>query len=179
MAWSRRISRCLYPRILVLKTVCRPHPLLHPNARQSMLAMELWDTKHQVSPTTLRMQLQPVFHCSSLNTLDPSSGRKSRRCAMVPAFGMVILPRILVLGMGRFQAGVQGILSVATRARKGAPHHSGKKGMDGRCISRLASCSTIHANHRSDLVLEHIGTRRLKLTPNCPFRTERMRQGGI
>ena len=24
---------------------------------------------------TLRMQLQPVFHCSSLNALDPGSGR--------------------------------------------------------------------------------------------------------
>ena len=26
--------------------------------------------------TTLRMQLQPVFHCSSHNTLNPGSGRK-------------------------------------------------------------------------------------------------------
>ena len=25
---------------------------------------------------TLRMQLQPVFHCSSLNALDPGSGRE-------------------------------------------------------------------------------------------------------
>ena len=25
--------------------------------------------------STLRMQLQPVFHCSSLSTLDPGSGR--------------------------------------------------------------------------------------------------------
>ena len=33
---------------------------------------------------------------------------------MIPAFGMVIYPRILVLAKGRFQAGVQGILSVAT-----------------------------------------------------------------
>ena len=31
---------------------------------------------------------------------------KSRRYAMILAFGMVIYPSILVLGMGRFQAGV-------------------------------------------------------------------------
>ena len=48
---------------------------------------------------TLIMKLQPGFRCSSLSTLDTGSGWY----AMVPAYGMVFLPRILVLGMGKFQ----------------------------------------------------------------------------
>ena len=31
---------------------------------------------HDIGLPTLRMQLQPVFHCSSLNALDPGSGRQ-------------------------------------------------------------------------------------------------------
>ena len=60
---------------------------------------------------TLIMQLQPVFRCSSLSTLDPGVGGKSRRYAMVPAFGMVILSQNLSTGNGQ-TPGYSCILSV-------------------------------------------------------------------
>ena len=43
--------------------------------------------------TTLRMQLQPVFHISSLNALDPGSGREIPAICHDPALGMVISPQ--------------------------------------------------------------------------------------
>ena len=48
--------------------------------------------------TMLRMQLQPVLHCSSLYALVDG---KSRRYAMIPAFGMVLLPQNPSTGNGQ------------------------------------------------------------------------------
>ena len=39
------------------------------------LVGEVLEDGHCGAQTTLRMQLQPVIHCSSLVALDPSSGR--------------------------------------------------------------------------------------------------------
>ena len=49
------------------------------------------------------MQLEPVFHCSSLSTLDPGSGhgREIPAICMVPVFGMVILPQNHSTGNGQ------------------------------------------------------------------------------
>ena len=61
-----------------------------------------------ISIPTLRMQLQPVFHCSL--------GGKSRRYAMVPAFGMDILPQTLSTGNGQVP-GWSCVISVGYPAR--------------------------------------------------------------
>ena len=56
---------------------------------------------------TLRMQLRPVFYCSSLSTLDPGNGRGNP--GDMPwnrHLAWSFYPRILVLGTGRFQAAV-------------------------------------------------------------------------
>ena len=66
------------------------------------------------SNPTLRMQLQPVFHCSSLNAIDPGSGREILAiCHGTPAFGMVILPQNPSTGNGQVP-GWSCILSVDT-----------------------------------------------------------------
>ena len=51
------------------------------------------------------MQLQPVFYCSSLSTLDPGSGREIQAIYHGTGVWTVLLPQNLnlELGMGRFQ----------------------------------------------------------------------------
>ena len=73
------------------------------------------------------MQLQPNFHYSSLNALDPGSGRK------IPAIyhdaGVWhgnFTPESPVLRMGMFQAGVVYVLSVVYAA--GGSHGSCRRG---------------------------------------------------
>ena len=59
------------------------------------------------SHNTLRMQLEPVYHCSSLSTLDPGSGREITAIC----HGTVILPQNLSTGI-RQAPGCSCILSV-------------------------------------------------------------------
>ena len=44
--------------------------------RKANLCFRIERTSHEPKHTTLRMQLQPVFRCFSLNALDPGSERE-------------------------------------------------------------------------------------------------------
>ena len=51
------------------------HPLVVNFAYGGLAYSLLAEVVREASYTTLIMQLRPVFHCSSLNTLDPGSGQ--------------------------------------------------------------------------------------------------------
>ena len=66
-AMAKQLLDYMYRKQLASATpTCHPHSI---NVYNSQIES---DIKHI---PTLRMQLQPVFHCSSLNALDPGSGR--------------------------------------------------------------------------------------------------------
>ena len=64
--------------LATLRHLHQQHVAVHdlPRAQGLLSILDSCSVPHKLcSATTLRMQLQPVFHCSSLNALDLGSGR--------------------------------------------------------------------------------------------------------